>query len=235
MTSLANLRVFATHPHDCSYLEGERATTLFVDPNAHVDRSLYSQLSLIGFRRSGAHLYRPHCEACQACVPARVPVDGFTPNRGQRRVWRRNADVVVGQVDRIDDDEHYRLYCDYIHLRHGDGDMYPPDQQQYESFLGEAWDCTRYLDFRVGGRLVAVAVTDQLDCGLSAIYTFFDATEAGRSLGSYAILYQLELARQLGLPALYLGYWINNCRKMSYKVAYRPIELFQQGRWSRYR
>jgi arginine-tRNA-protein transferase len=233
LTLLANVRVFATYPHHCSYLPGQQATTLFVDPSTPVDARIYSQLSLIGFRRSGPHLYRPHCAACNACVPARVPVALFAPDRSQRRILVRNRDVTAHFVDSIHTDAHYQLYSRYIEQRHRDGDMYPPDREQYDSFLTREWESTRYVEFRCGERLLAVTVVDRLDSGLSAIYTYYDPDEHRRSLGSYVILWQIGLAHELGLPAVYLGYWIRNCRKMNYKTRFRPIELLANGHWVR--
>jgi arginine-tRNA-protein transferase len=164
-------------------------------------------------------------------VPARIPVEDFQPNRNQRRNWRRNADLQVEQVASITDDVAFELYQRYIRERHADGDMYPPDREQYESFLSDAWDCTRYFRFLEGERLIAVAVVDEMLDGLSAIYTFFDPDAESRAPGRYAILWQIELARTMRLPYLYLGYWIRNCRKMSYKADYRPLELFLDNRW----
>lgn len=233
VTLLANVRVFATYPHDCSYLEGEQATTLFVDPSTPIDARIYSQLSYIGFRRSGPHLYRPHCAACNACVPARVPVSQFTQNRSQRRIMARNTDLEAVLVNDIQGAEHFELYSRYIESRHQDGDMYPPDRDQYASFLTREWDSTSFVEFRADGELLAVAVLDRLDNGLSAIYTYFDPAHTQRSLGTYVILWQIERARDLGLPAVYLGYWIRNCRKMNYKTRFRPIELLANGHWVR--
>jgi len=233
VTLLANVRVFATYPHNCSYLAGEQATTLFVDPSTPIDARIYSQLSYIGFRRSGPHLYRPHCAACNACVPARVPVEAFTPNRGQRRILARNRDLEAEVVDSIHSDAHFALYSRYIEQRHRDGDMYPPDREQYESFLTREWGSTSFVEFRAAGRLLAVAVVDRLENGLSAIYTYYEPGEEKRSLGSYVILWQIERARELALPAVYLGYWIRNCRKMNYKTRFRPIELLANGHWVR--
>ena len=233
VTLLANVRVFATYPHNCSYLPGEQATTLFVDPSTPIDARIYSQLSYIGFRRSGPHLYRPHCAACNACVPARVPVGSFNPNRSQRRILARNRDLQVEVVEDISSDEHFDLYSRYIRGRHRDGDMYPPDREQFNSFLTREWGATRFVEFRDQGRLLALAVLDRLDNGISAIYTFYDPDESARSLGSFVILWQIGLARDLGLPAVYLGYWIRNCRKMNYKTRFRPSELLANGHWVR--
>jgi len=231
-SSLRDLKVYTTYPHSCSYLEDREATTLFVDPRQEVDQSLYSNLSLLGFRRSGNHLYRPHCNHCQACVPARIPVADFIPNRSQRRTLQANRDLEVECTSDIRDEAAYELYRQYIELRHSDGDMYPPDREQYLSFLNNAWDCTRYYRFYSRGKLTAIAVVDELLDGLSAIYTFFDPLEEKRSLGRYAILWQIQHTVEKNLDYLYLGYWIKNCRKMAYKSEYRPLELFVNGRWT---
>ncbi|MGH1371569.1 MAG: arginyltransferase [Cellvibrionaceae bacterium] len=232
MTDLANIRLFATHPHSCSYLEDEEATTIFVDPKQPVDAALYSTLSERGFRRSGAHLYRPHCKSCNACVPARVPANHFSRNRKQRKCWNRNRDLLINST-RQQTDEHYQLYAKYIEMRHSDGDMYPPTREQFDSFLTTEWDVTEFLEFRLEGRLIAVAVCDQMKSGYSAVYTYFDPCYERRSLGVFAILWQIELCKQLGLNSLYLGYWIKQCQKMSYKTEYRPLELLTDNRWVR--
>lgn len=231
MTILSSLKVFATHPHACSYLPEQQATTLFIDPAAPIDGAAYSQLSEMGFRRSGPHLYRPHCARCNACVPARVPVDHFQPNRQQRRIWQRNSDLTVIDRTALNGDEYYTLYARYIEGRHRDGDMYPPTPQQFESFLTQEWDLTHYYCFYLDTQLLAVAVVDVMDNGLSAIYTFYEPEARARSLGVYAVLWQIHRARELGLPSVYLGYWIKQCRKMSYKINYRPIELLINSRW----
>lgn len=232
-SSLRDLKVYTTYPHRCSYLDGEEATTLFIDPRQPVDQTLYSNLSILGFRRSGNHIYRPHCNHCNACIPARVPVDEFKPNRSQRRCARDNADLTVRVRDSISDDESYLLYDRYIRARHADGDMYPPDRDQFESFLNNPWGCTEYLEFREGEQLLGVAVVDQMLDGLSAIYTFYDPDAERRSLGRYAILWQIEHCRSRGLPYVYLGYWIRNCRKMAYKADYQPLDVLLNNQWQR--
>jgi arginyl-tRNA--protein-N-Asp/Glu arginylyltransferase len=226
-----NLKVYATYPHDCSYIAGRQATTVFIDPEARVTQALYSRLSEHGFRRSGAHIYKPHCKQCSACIPCRVPLASFTPNRTQRKLLNRNRDLELQPLGNIDNDASYRLYHDYICQRHGDGDMYPPSREQYASFLSNEHGLTRYLGFTLDGKLVAVAVVDQLDNALSAVYTFFDHQLERRSLGTWAILRQIELAREMGLNYLYLGYWIKESQKMAYKAAFRPLQIFRDGHW----
>jgi len=234
MTTLAKLRLFATHPHTCSYLEDQVATTLFVDPDAKIDKTMYSQLSEVGFRRSGQHLYRPDCSLCNACIPARIAVNQYQPNRQQKRCAKSNQDIAIRVVDDISDSEYYDLYQNYICARHQDGDMFPPSRQQYHSFLTSEWGVTRYLELRNQGKLVAVAVIDLLENGISAVYTFFDPELTKRSLGTFAIMAQIEIAAQYGLDYVYLGYWIQNCRKMTYKTKFRPLEIFLSGTWRLY-
>lgn len=231
MTELARLKFYATQAHPCSYLPTEQATTLFLDPSQPMDAQVYAELSEVGFRRSGDHLYRPHCQNCSACVPARLPAADFTPNRQQRRIRSRNADLQVQAARPTFSEEYYDLYARYIEQRHADGDMYPPNREQFSTFLVRDLPFSRFYEFRLNGRLIAVAVTDVLPNGLSAVYTFYDPDEEHRSLGRYAILWQIAETARLGLHALYLGYWIKNCRKMNYKTQYRPIELFVNQRW----
>jgi len=231
MTDLATIRLFATHPHACSYLDNQDATTVFVDPHAKIDGTLYRQLSELGFRRSGGHVYRPQCEQCQACVPARIPVAQFKLNRSQRRCWRRNQDLTVRVIDTLNLPEHYHLYERYIAERHSDGDMYPASRSQFESFLTREWGITRFLELRLGSKLAAVLVCDEMDNALSAVYTYYDPDLYPRSLGTYGILLQIEMARSKGLDFLYLGYWIKACPKMNYKSQFRPLELMLNRRW----
>ncbi|GAB2188964.1 arginyltransferase [Sessilibacter sp. MAH2] len=233
MTNLANLKLFTTHPHKCSYLQDEIATTVFVDPDAEINREIYSRLSEIGFRRSGQHLYRPQCAFCSACIPVRIPVKEFTPNRQQKRCLKLNSDITFKVVNSIDAKKHYQLYEKYINERHADGDMYPPSRAQYSTFLTSEWGLTRFIEFYLESTLIAVAVIDELETGISAVYTFFDPELQSRSLGTFAILTQIQLAEELGLHAVYLGYWIKNCTKMTYKSKFKPLESYIDGRWIR--
>lgn len=230
-----DLRFFLTVPHACSYLQGQEATTLFLDPQESPGRGVYDALALLGFRRSGRHLYRPHCEGCSACISVRIPVADFVPGRSQRRVIRRNADLSLRVRPAIFDKEHYSLYSRYIRMRHADGDMYPPSHEQYRTFLTLDQAYARLMEIRVDDKLVAVAAFDELEHGLSAIYTFFDPDPAldRRSLGTFAILSLVERACRLGLPHVYLGYWIRECRKMSYKKDFQPLEMLDGRHWRR--
>jgi arginine-tRNA-protein transferase len=230
---LGKKQFFVTPAHPCSYLPGRDAQTLFFDPRETITTSTYQRLTEIGFRRSGSHLYRPHCATCNACIPSRLPVAEFRPNRRQRRVERRNDDIVIRMEEAAFTPRHYDLYSRYIAARHRDGDMYPPSRDQFRSFLLSQWSNTVFLSSYLDDELVSVAVTDYHPGGLSAIYTFFDPALATRSLGVFSILRQVRLCRELDAPHLYLGYWIRECDKMRYKADYRPVELLINERWTR--
>lgn len=229
---LGKRQFYLTPAHPCSYLPGKEARTLFLDPRDTIHPPLYQALTEHGFRRSGGHLYRPHCQGCQACVPTRIPVDRFEPRRNQRRLLSGNRDLTVRIEPAAFNRRYYHLYERYISGRHRDGDMYPPSTDQFRSFLLSQWSNSVFLCSYLHDELVAVAVTDQHVAGLSAIYTFFDPDLATRSLGTWSILQQIELAQRADLPYLYLGYWIRDSRKMRYKIDYRPVELFMDGRWT---
>jgi arginyl-tRNA--protein-N-Asp/Glu arginylyltransferase len=231
MTASSGIKFFSTPPHACSYLAEQRAITLFADPQAPMNSTLYGQLSLYGFRRSGNYIYRPQCQDCQACIPVRIPVAEFVPSRQQKRTRSFNDDIEVSSVNANFVQEHYDLYARYIHLRHADGDMFPPSIAQYVSFLFSDWCNTRLVEFRHQGRLLAVAVCDILRNGLSAVYTFYDPEEEKRSLGTLAVLWQIQEAARLGLPYVYLGYWVKESPKMAYKTRFYPLEAFVAQRW----
>jgi arginyl-tRNA--protein-N-Asp/Glu arginylyltransferase len=226
-----NKQFFITPAHPCSYLPKRNANTLFLDPRETITPQTYQQLTEQGFRRSGSHLYRPHCKTCQACVPTRIPVATFVPRRSQRRVMNRNRDLTVRVEPATYSQRYYELYASYIAGRHFDGDMYPPSSDQFRSFLLSQWSDTVFVCSYLDDQLVSAAVTDRQEHGLSAIYTFFDPALMSRSLGVQSILNQIEHCRELGLPHLYLGYWIRDSDKMRYKTDYRPVELFTNGRW----
>lgn len=232
--SARRLAFYATPDHACSYLPGRSARTLFADPAVRLDTRIYSRLTLYGFRRSGRHIYRPSCDTCEACVPVRIPVAEFVPNRSQRRAWARNQDLSPAACTAGYRQEHFDLYRRYVASRHPGGGMDNADPMQYLDFLTSNWSETWFQEFRLGNRLAAVAVTDRLEHGLSAVYTFFDPELRSRSLGTYAILWQIEECKRQQLECLYLGYWIGESPKMAYKASFWPLEAFHQGAWHRH-
>ena len=228
------LSFFRTPPHSCGYIAGKNAVTMFVDPRVRPDRTSYTLLSQHGFRRSGGHVYRPRCPACEACIPIRLPVTDFRPSRSQRRVLKANEDVSLIEKPPYYDAEHFALYEKYIAARHSGGGMEDPDPGSYMDFLTASWAETIFLEFRLDKHLLAVAVIDRLDDAWSAVYTFFDPDHTARSPGRFAILTEIELTKRRGLEWLYLGYWIEDCRKMSYKIEYLPHQRYVAGRWVDY-
>jgi len=233
-TPRGDLQLYLTGEHECSYIDGLMARTLFVDPLARIDAERAEWLQQIGFRRSGQHFYRPACRGCQRCTPVRVPVAEFQPNRSQRRNAKRNdADIelVIGPAQLRP--EHYRLYERYLTQRHGDGDMADDvSVETYARFLLAPWGGeTRFFELHLGRHLLGIAVTDVFSDGLSAVYTFFDPDYHDRALGTYAVLRQIREAQRLGLGYVYLGYWIGDSRKMRYKDSFRPLEAWDGRQW----
>lgn len=225
------ITLYRSPSHECAYLPEREAVTQFIDPAFPLSPLTYSHLVDVGFRRSGEYVYRPRCNDCQACMAARIPVTRFNPSRGQRRIWRANQDVVVNALPAAFKEEHFALYRRYIRVRHPGGGMDAPDPDRYREFLLSSWCNTLCFEFRLHDRLLAVAVADRLQCGLSAVYTFFDPEYAKRGLGTYAVLWEIAEARRQGLNWVYLGYWIAACRKMNYKCHFRPLEIFRDGLW----
>jgi arginyl-tRNA--protein-N-Asp/Glu arginylyltransferase len=229
MTEL--LKFYQDTPHSCSYMDDRQAQNIYPDPNVPMTNSMYSLLITHGFRRSGDMAYRPYCPSCQDCVPVRINVEQFKPNRSQRRCLKRNEDLTVSIHDAEFNPEHYQLYCLYLTTRHVGGGMDEPTKESYLRFLTSEWSETKFIEIRQAEKLVAVAVTDYIDEGLSALYTFFDPTLAHRSLGTFGILTQINLAQSLGLPWLYLGYWIKDCQKMQYKQNFSAVESYKDQQW----
>lgn len=226
------LRFYATAPRDCAYLDGETAVSVFADPKARLSQTIYDQLARYGFRRSGGDLYIPNCAHCSKCIPVRICVQEFCPTRSQARVWKRNRDLSFRLLPAEYRQEHFELYKRYLASRHAGGGMCDPAPDEYMRFVTADWATTRFLELRLGDRPVALAVTDYLDDGLSAVYTCYDPEFDKRSLGTAAILYQIDLARRLGLNWHYLGFWVSGCRKMEYKNRFRPLHAYRNGSWS---
>lgn len=229
----ASLRLFQTLPHVCGYLPERTAQNLVIDPSAPQLSQVYAAALSQGYRRAGAHVYQPHCQGCNACIAARVPVMEFDPNRSQRRCLRRNTDLTLSVVRARFSDEYFDLYSRYLDSRHHDGGMDNPVRDDFDRFLYTSWSPTKFLELRDGTQLLAVAVTDVSTQGLSAVYTFYEPEQEARGLGSYAILCQIALAQEMKLKYVYLGYWISGHAKMHYKSRFHPLEILRNGLWQK--
>lgn len=225
-----SIQFYLTAPYPCSYLPEQSARSQVVTPNELVDDAIYNQLIRAGFRRSGLYTYRPQCDHCRACVPVRLVVDEFKPNRSQRRAWQRNQHLEAVLCEQTFDARHYNLYRHYQASRHPGGGMDQDGEDQYRQFLLQSGVTTLLVEFRDANSLRMVSVVDVIVDGLSSVYTFFDPDVPQAGFGTYNILWQIELCRRMGLPYLYLGYWIAGSDKMAYKANFQPLQGFD-GTW----
>jgi leucyl-tRNA---protein transferase len=230
------LQFYATAPYECSYLAHHQARSQVATPTHLIHADVYGELVASGFRRSGLYTYRPYCDGCKACIACRVDIERFKPKRYQQRAFKKhqNLEVKIGHLEFFQ--EHYDLYMSYQHDRHLHGGMDGDDQDQYKQFLLQSKVNSRLIEFRDGpdgeepGKLRIVSIIDVVQSGLSSVYTFFDT-----SYGTFAIMWQIEQTRKLQLPYLYLGYYIKESPKMSYKAQFEPLEILVDDVWQRHK
>lgn len=236
---------YVTAPQSCPYLDNRLERKLFTHLTHDKPKELIDNLLKGGFRRSQNIAYMPYCEGCQACVSVRILVDEFKPGRSMRRIRDTNKDLTPFRVEAAPTSEQYELFRHYIDSRHGDGGMANMSVVDYammvedsivDSFITEyrVHEVDNPEDYGLRGRLMAAALCDRLSDGISMVYSFYDTHESQRSLGTHMILEHIELARRMGLPYLYLGYWIKGSRKMSYKTRFLPQEHLTSAGWKRY-
>jgi len=224
-------RLGLSQPFECSYLDDRQEQLLVIlDPSCY-QTDKFEQLLGLGFRRSGDQIYRPHCPICSACSSVRVLVQHFTLSKSQKRKSNKAKAKFTVRYSNQQNDDYYPLYCKYISQRHQDGSMYPPEQNQYKSFLFCKWLPITFIELWHEEKLIAVAVTDTMNHALSAIYTFFDPDYEHYSLGTIMILEQIKLAQQQQKQYLYLGYQIDECAKMRYKTQYLPAQKHVNDEW----
>ena len=225
---------YTTAPRPCPYLPGRTERKIVTELSGTEAEALHERLSRAGFRRSHNIAYAPVCPGCQACVPIRVVSEDFTPDRTQRRILRANADLTVSEMPARATAEQFTLFQRYQKNRHADGDMAAMGYYDYRAMIEDTPISTGILEFRdAQDRLLGACLTDWLADGLSAVYSFFDTDEDKRSLGTFAVLWLIGRARSLGLPYVYLGYWVPESRKMAYKARFRPSEILMSGAWHR--
>lgn len=236
-TPLQKLQFYVTTGYTCGYLPNKMAQSLIAAPQHLVDAKVYSGLIQQGFRRSGKFSYRPHCENCQECIPVRIILDQFSPNRSQKRAFKQHNNLTTAILPVGFHEEHYALYASYQRARHSEEkikDETAPqenDVEQYQSFLCQSNVESVMVEFRENEQLKMVSVIDIVRDGISAVYTFYETKNTATSYGTYNVLWQTLWAKELGLPYLYLGYWIRYSKKMAYKQNYQPLEKLIDGEW----
>ena len=236
-TQSSSLNVGITKPFACSYLQDKQETLIMlIEPELNA-KTHYPTLLANGFRRSGDQVYRPHCEQCQACQSLRIPVKNFIKSRSQKRLLNKNSAFII-KLARNVSENYFQLYQRYIDTVHHDGPMFPATKAQYHDFINSSWNSPLFIEIYDQQKLIAVSITDQLVTSTtrawSAFYCFYDPDYHANSLGKFAVLTQLKLAVEHNIDFLYLGYYIEICKKMNYKTQFNPHQRFIEDEWKNF-
>lgn len=229
--SLPRFAVVDATPHDCPYLEGQRATLPLEVPLGPVRPAGFDLLLEQGYRRSGPFLYRPQCASCQACQALRVPVSRFRPSRSQRNALKKNTDVCVEVGSARADAQRVALYNRHKTMRGLDHRERPLDVRAYEDAYVESCTTTIEVRYLVDERLIGLSILDLGERAISSVYHCFEPSESRRSLGVYSVCKEIELSNELGLDWYYLGLWVADCTRLAYKAQYHPHEKLENGVW----
>jgi arginine-tRNA-protein transferase len=223
---------FTTAPLPCPYITGRLERKIVTELNGPDAEVLHEALSRAGFRRSHSIAYTPACPGCNACIPVRIVAEGFAPDRTMRRIVRANDDLIATRVPARATAEQYRLFSRYQESRHSGGDMALMGFYDYRSMVEDSPIETFLVEYRTNdGTLIATCLADGMSDGLSAVYSFYEPDMPRRSLGTYIVTWLVEEALRRRLPYVYLGYWIAESRKMSYKSRFSPLEAFGPNGW----
>ena len=234
---LQKLQFYVTTGYSCGYLPNKLAQSLIASPQHLIDANIYNGLIQQGFRRSGKFAYRPHCETCCECIPVRVVIENFNPSRSQKRAFKQHQNLTASILPIAFHEEHYKLYAAYQIARHANEEAEKNDKpeqddvEQYRNFLCHSNVESVMVEFRENDQLKMVSVIDIVSDGISAVYTFYETADLKASYGTYNVLWQIDWAKTLDFPYLYLGYWIRESKKMAYKQNYKPLEMLIDAEW----
>ncbi len=229
---------YVTAPQPCPYLDGRMERKLFTALQGEHAQRLNDTLSKQGFRRSQNVLYRPSCAECSACLSARIRVADYAPSRSHTRILKRNQHLRRNVTSPWATEDQFTLFRRYLDARHADGGMADMDIFEFAAMIEETPIKSRVIEYTApppagdGARvLIAVCLTDVFDDGLSMVYSFYDPDLAADSLGTQVILDHIDIAREAGLPYVYLGYWVPGSKKMGYKASFKGLEIYKAGHW----
>lgn len=229
--SYQSIKLYKTVAEPCPYLPERQSCSIIVDPDMEIDNYIFSSLSKSGFRRSGEMLYKPRCEECNACISVRIPTDTFNASRSQKRVWKRNLDIDVVIEPAEFKQQHFELYIRYQQARHPDSSMCNDDPSKYRNFIMSRFSGSEFHVFYLKNQLIGVCVTDRMENGVSAVYSFFEPELQQRSLGTLFIMHLVKYGKLHRIPYVYLGYWVEDSQKMDYKSKFRPLQGYVDGQW----